>query len=156
MVVMALENVYTDFNSIYNDFEHDYLFSDIDVRSLRRKYSLSQKDFTKMCWIVKNNHGLERRPTTCKHYYTRPNGDIVIERRIKGELYYYGFLKSHQKNKLDEALRLCDEIGWNNPNECRNAINRLKNDENFLIHVKDYMRLFPLILVDTMEGKSGS
>lgn len=110
----VIEGSYADVDSIYDDFEYDYLYSNHKANSLRGKYGLTHKEFKELCDTVKKNHGLSRRPrvdTKDAKYYYRSGHGWVIQKKVRGNTFYLG--RVHSEELACRIVKLCKKARWN-------------------------------------------
>ena len=112
------------FEDIYDDFEKEYLTSQITNDDLRRKYELSKKDFSRLTRLIKSNNGIDRRPCRTKCYYINQYG-FTLARKINGEIRYGGWIPFSKEYLLKEAIQICEKLHWNS-DKCKKAIMELK------------------------------
>ena len=112
------------FEDIYDDFEDEYLHSNILNEDLRKKYELSKKDFSRLCQLIKSNNGLSKRPSHARHYYKTHHG-FNLAKKVDGEIRYGGWLPTSKAYLLSEAVKLCEKLSWDSE-KCKIAVKELK------------------------------
>ena len=107
-----IEGAYANFDSIHDDFCKDYLWSDeLSNVEIRRKYSLSARDFKELTNQVKQEFGVSRRNTRKGKYYYKINDGFMIQKTIDCVSVYFGTVPSECIAR--KIVELCKKVGWN-------------------------------------------
>lgn len=116
-----LSNVQLEINE--EEFEAEYLYTNISNDDLRKKYELSKKQFSEITQSIKKKHDLPRRPNTFgKHYYFNGYGYVISIIKNKQKL-YMGLV--HTEELAQKCTKICDELNWE-VDKCRPIIEELK------------------------------
>ena len=116
----VVESAYVDIDSIYNDFQTDYLESTISNPDLRVKYNLSHKEFWDLTREIKDNLGLKKRPSVSypKYYYKVKRG-YIIKKRYGLDDVYIGWVKTEEL--AIQMVELCKKALWD-VDVCRDIV----------------------------------
>lgn len=121
----VIDGTYED-TSCFNDFEKDYLNPNIPNKELKQKYQISKGMFKNWTKIIRDKHGIRRKPVPAKYYHTNGN-NYVITKWIDGDIKYFGRIPfSLGKSALFEAIQICKDMDWD-CEACRIAIKEFKN-----------------------------
>jgi hypothetical protein len=109
-----VEGYSLDINSIYDDFEKDYLTTTIPNPQLRVKYNLTHKEFRDLTRFIKQKNNLNKRPYLFpKKYYYKIKYGFVIQKRVGYDNVYIGFVPAEDIAK--KMVELCEKLSWDIP-----------------------------------------
>lgn len=122
----VVEGEYYDIESIFDDFEEDYLHSDMNVKQLREKYGLSRYMYAKLASLLREKHNLTRRPCDAKYFHKHGTSWVIVK-DCNGKTKYFGRIPiKYGKEVLDEAIETCKSLNWD-ISECQKRIKEIKN-----------------------------
>ena len=119
----VVDGKYSD-ETKFDSFEKDYLNPNITSTELKDKYGLSKGIFNQWRNIVREKHGLKRKPVPAK-YYVEDKSAYVIRKLINRKTTYIGRIpKEKGLQGVNTAIECCKELDWN-VDECRKTIKEL-------------------------------
>lgn len=114
----VIENSYVDWETIHDEFEHDYLNTTLSNEEIRLKYHMTHGEFKEYRDIIKKENNLSKRPFwksregTNKYFYKVHSGYIIMK-RIKGTQIYFGYVPSATIAEI--IVKKCEAARWNVP-----------------------------------------
>ena len=99
---------------LYEKFKNDYLTSPLTSDEVRKKYGLSEKEYSQLTKPIRDELGIKTRPYPNSKYFYRQGNRWWIVKSINGERIIFGSLPTSffSEDDMVKVIKNLKKMGW--------------------------------------------